>query len=106
MNPVLVTQAKGYTAAWAAPEILEGADKITREGDIFAFGMVVIEVCPRASPRLAPQLDGWVICLVSESYFRLLQEGIRSVASGPSQSSQRSRVVNGLLVRGRRKDWV
>ena len=38
----------GYTTALAAPEILEGADVITPEADVFAFGMVVIEVdlCP------------------------------------------------------------
>ena len=47
-----VTQANEYTATWAAPEILEGADAMTREADVFAFGMVVIEVCPRVSPYL------------------------------------------------------
>ena len=36
----------GYTTALAAPEILEGADGITPEADVFAFGMVVIEVNP------------------------------------------------------------
>ena len=36
----------GYTTALAAPEILEGADAITPEVDVFAFGMVVIEVDP------------------------------------------------------------
>jgi len=38
------TQENRYTAAWTAPEILEGAYTVTREADIFAFGMVVIEV--------------------------------------------------------------
>jgi len=53
MNTVLVTQGKGYTAAWAAPEILEGADRITREADMFAFGMVVMEVGSRTSPQVS-----------------------------------------------------
>ena len=34
----------GYTMALAMPEILEGADVISPEADVFAFGMVVIEV--------------------------------------------------------------
>lgn len=37
-------QEQGYTAAWATPEILKGADKIMREADVFAFGTVVMEV--------------------------------------------------------------
>ena len=43
----------GYTVALAAPEVLEGADAITPEADIFAFGMVVIEVdpCPFSHQR-------------------------------------------------------
>ena len=46
----LATQAGEYTVAWAAPEILKGADTIfTREADVFAFGMVVIEVRPRCT---------------------------------------------------------
>jgi len=48
MGSVLVTQVKGYTEAWAAPEVLETGDKATPEADIFAFGMIVIEVGPRA----------------------------------------------------------
>ena len=44
MNSVHATKSQGYTVRWAAPEILKRADKITREADIFAFGMVVIEV--------------------------------------------------------------
>jgi len=30
-----------------------GADKITPGADVFSFGMVVIEVGPRPSPRLS-----------------------------------------------------
>jgi len=48
VNPV--TQEKGYTAARTAPEILEGAYAITQEADVFAFGMVVIEVFTGRSP--------------------------------------------------------
>ena len=44
----LVAQETGYTTALAAPEILEGADVITREADVFSFGMVVVEVRLRA----------------------------------------------------------
>ena len=29
---------------WAAPEILRG-DPVSKEGDVFTFGMVVVEVC-------------------------------------------------------------
>ena len=50
MNSVLVTQVKGYTEAWAAPEVLETGDKATPAADIFALGMVVIEVGPHVSP--------------------------------------------------------
>jgi len=39
-----VAQENGYTTAWTASEILEGDDTATREADVFAFGMVVIEV--------------------------------------------------------------
>lgn len=49
LHSVLVTQVKGYTAAWAAPEVLERGDKATPEADVFAVGMIVIEVGPRAS---------------------------------------------------------
>lgn len=35
---------RGIGATWAAPEVLKG-ETVTREGDIFAFAMVVIEVC-------------------------------------------------------------
>jgi hypothetical protein len=61
-----VTPENGYTAAWTAPETLEGADAATREADVFAFGMVVIEVGPRALPHLVLEVDGWMIRLTSE----------------------------------------
>ena len=41
----------GYRRAFVAPEILEGADAITPEADVFAFGMLVIEVDPRPVPH-------------------------------------------------------
>ena len=39
-----MTHENEYITAWAAPEILEGGGTITREADVFAFGMIVIEV--------------------------------------------------------------
>ena len=50
--------ADEYAVAWAAPEILEGADAITREVDVFAFSMVVMEVCLRALPHLMLEVGG------------------------------------------------
>jgi len=50
------TQVNEFATAWTAPEIVGGADTITREADVFAFGMVVIEVCPGHSPHL---VLGW-----------------------------------------------
>jgi len=64
MNPA--TQANEYTAAWTAPEILAGADTTTREADVFAFGMVVIEVCPHHLPHLVSEPEGWTVHLMSE----------------------------------------
>ena len=34
------------TTAWAAPEVLAGAP-VSKEGDIFTFAMVAVEVCTR-----------------------------------------------------------
>ena len=52
-----VTQENGHTATWIAPEILEGADAVTREGDVYAFGVVMTEVCPRSVPHVDDSLD-------------------------------------------------
>jgi len=52
MSSIRATQLQGYTAGWAAPEILMGADEITQEADVFAFGTVVIEVRVRACRRI------------------------------------------------------
>ena len=48
----------GYSVARAAPEILGGEDTITRETDVFTFGMVVIEVSPDTSPHIWYRRDG------------------------------------------------
>ena len=58
-DSVLPTEAKGYTVAWAAPEILNGANRVTREADVFAFGMVTIEVSPHTSSHLV-SVGGWM----------------------------------------------
>ena len=39
-----MTEVQGYTARWAAPEVLKNGDRCSREADVFAFGMVVVEV--------------------------------------------------------------
>lgn len=49
-NNSIATHAHGYTARWTAPEILRGPQQVTREADVFSFGMVVMEV---SSPRLS-----------------------------------------------------
>lgn len=72
-----VTQENRYPASWAAPEILEGADEITREADVFAFGMVVTEVCPRTSPHPVFEMGGWMVRLTSESYLYKVFTGKR-----------------------------
>jgi len=58
LNSFFVSRVRGYTAAWAAPEVLlEGCDKATPEADIFSFGMVVIEVGPRSSHAWRGRMD-------------------------------------------------
>ena len=76
-----MTKVKGYTEAWAAPEVLEKGDKATPEADIFSFGMVVIEVGPCAFPHLVLEVEGWLIHLTSESWLRSLPEVTHSTAS-------------------------
>lgn len=34
----------GHTARWTAPEILDGGGTVSKEADVFAFAMVMIEV--------------------------------------------------------------
>ena len=35
---------QGCTTRWAAPEVLRDDSQVTKESDIFSFGMVIIEV--------------------------------------------------------------
>lgn len=78
-DSVLVTQVQGYTARWAAPEVLSSGDRYTREADIFSFAMVVIEVghCPSPTPR-SGKAD-----LTPASHLRSLPESIRSASAQP-----------------------
>ena len=55
-----IAQGNGCGAARAALENLERADTITREVDVFAFGMLVMEVRSCTTPlalRLKPTQD-------------------------------------------------
>ena len=38
------TVSYGHTARWTAPEILGGGRTASKEGDVFAFAMVMVEV--------------------------------------------------------------
>jgi len=98
------TQANEYTVARSAPEILEGTGVVARETDVFALGMIVIEVGPHALPPLVLEVEGWMVRLMSESYIRFLQEGLRSVNSQPRSLLQRLGVANARTVRGRREN--
>ena len=99
-------QISGYAAAWTAPEILEGVGTITREADVFAFGMVVIEVGPRVLPPLVSEVDRWIVRLMSESSQRFLQEGVRLVISHPRSLFQRFWVANARHAHRRGKNLV
>jgi len=86
LDSSLVTKVKGYSEAWAAPEVLQEGDKATPEADIFSFGMVVIEVSPRVSPRLALEVEEWPIHLTFEPRLRFSPGCIHSAGS-QTQSS-------------------
>ncbi|KAF9779338.1 kinase-like domain-containing protein [Thelephora terrestris] len=66
LNSVLISEVQGYTARWAAPEVLRNGDRNTQEADIFAYGMVVVEVftgkCPfsefTANVTISKIMDG------------------------------------------------
>jgi serine/threonine protein kinase len=92
------TQTNEYTAAWTAPEILKGAGTITQKADVFALGMVVLEVCPHALPHLVLEVEAWMVHLTSESSLSFLQEGIHLVNSQPRLLLQRLWMVVGRLV--------
>ena len=97
-------QANKYTVAWSAPEILEGTGTVAWETDVFAFGMVVIEVGPLALPPLVLEAEGWMVSLMPEFCTRFLQEGLRSVISQPRSLLQGLGVANARIVRRRRKN--
>ena len=99
MNPA--GQKSGYTTVWAAPEILNGAGTITQETDVFAFGMVVIEIVRRALPHLVSEAG---VRLTSEYYLRFLREGVHWANSQPRPLLWGLSIANGQLVRGRRKN--
>ena len=46
MNSNLVSSVRGFTPVWAAPEVIRGNYVNTMEADVYAFGVVVIEVSP------------------------------------------------------------
>ena len=94
-------QENGYLTAWAAPEVLEGSGTTTQEADVFAFGMVVIEVGLRALPHLVLEVE---IRLTFECYLRFLREGHHLVNSRPRTLLQLSSMENGRPVRRRSKD--
>jgi len=52
-----------------------GTDGITKEADMYAFGMVVLEV------GIAPGVE--IVRLTSRSWLRFSQEGTHSAASNP-----------------------
>lgn len=72
----IATHLHGYTARWTAPEILRGAPNITKEADVFSFGMVVLEVRPRF---LSLGMRGGSVFLTSQFLYRHLQENTHSV---------------------------
>ena len=49
LNSVLVSGVRGFTPGWAAPEVLMGNCENAREADVYAFGIVVMEVSPSRS---------------------------------------------------------
>ena len=87
--------------SWAAPEILKGGATIARETDVFAFGMIVIEVGPHPLPHLALEVE---VHLTSEFCLRFSPEGVHSSNSQPRSSPQRSSMADDQLVRGECKD--
>ena len=71
MDSVLVTKVQGFSPRWAAPEVISEGDRNTREADVYAFGMVVIEV-----GRLSG-VEGSTVGLTVIPCLRFLPEGAR-----------------------------
>ena len=94
-------QENGYITERAAPEILRGTGAITREADVFAFGIVVVEVGLHAVPHLVLEVE---VRLTFEWYLRLLWEGVHSTNSQPRSLLRRSSMANDQLVRRGRKN--
>jgi serine/threonine protein kinase len=55
-----VRSDKGHTVRWSAPEVLFGTVPASKQADMFAFGMVVIEV--RCDARY--QVPGYHWCVI------------------------------------------
>ena len=51
LRSIFVLEFRERTLRWAAPEVIRGGSRGTREADIYSFGMVVIEVSPPTSLR-------------------------------------------------------
>ena len=98
VNSVLVTEVQGYSTRWAAPEVLGNGDRKTREADIFALGMIVIEVS-KCAPASSVWYEGWIVYLTSTSYLRSLPGGTRSANSQRRSLFRRFCQVNGRIVR-------
>ena len=90
---------------WAAPEVLGEDGDITRKADVYAFGMVVIEVGP-PSPYRVLDAEGCIIRPTHEPRFRSSQEHIHSAVSTPCVLLARFSVGNGQLARGMGKNMV
>ena len=90
-----MTKVQGFTPWWAAPEIIKSGDRNTQEADVFAFGMVVVEVSPSA---LLQHMGRQVVHLTSEPYLRSLQGGIHLVNLQPQLLLQRLWKVDGQVV--------
>ena len=91
-------QKSGYATVRTAPEILDGAGAITREADVFAFGMVMIEVSPYPLSHLVSKVEVRLTCKWCP---RFSQEATRSVNSQPRSLLQKFLMANCQLVRRR-----
>ena len=97
-----MSKVQGYTARWAAPEVLWSDGKITREADIFAFGMVMVEVSPCISLYLKLDVERQIIYLALKPYLRSLQERVRLARSRPKSLFRRLWMANDQIARKNR----